>query len=74
MNGTIDDELRARLTIALSEVTQAEGVLSTTLRKLDSGALRAAKVTVSADVMDAFARLRRAHEELNHVRELLEKE
>ena len=68
------EELRARLTSALSEVTRAESVLATTLRSLDSGAVRAAKVSVSTDVSDAFARLRSAQGELTRARELLDTE
>lgn len=70
---TAEEELRRRLTLALSEVTRAEDVLATTLRSLDSGAVRAAKVAVSADVSDAFARLRTAQDELSRARELLDK-
>lgn len=73
MSSTVDEELRNRLMLALSEVSRAEGVLATTLRSLDSGALRAAKVAVSVDVSDAFARLRVAQVELSRARELLEK-
>lgn len=68
------DELRARLTTALSEVTLAEAVLETTLRALGTGGARAEKVAVTADVTDAFSRLRKAHEELNRLRELIEGE
>ena len=73
MSATVEEELRHRLTLALSEVSRAEGVLATTLRSLDSGAVRAAKVAVSVDVSDAFARLRSAQEELSRARDLLEK-
>ena len=53
-----EEELRHRLTRALSEVSHAEGVLATSLQSLNSGAARAAKVAVSSDVSDAYARLR----------------
>jgi hypothetical protein len=66
------DELRQRLTAALSEVTLAEGALETTLRELGNGGPRAEKVAVTAIVTEAFARLRRAHEDLNRVRDLIE--
>jgi hypothetical protein len=65
-------ELRQRLTAALSEVSLAEGVLETTLRELGNGGPRAEKVAVTAVVSEAFARLRRAHEDLNRVRDLIE--
>lgn len=68
------DELRSRLAIAISEVALAEGVLETTLRILGSGGPRAEKVAITVDVADAFARLRKAHEELNGVRDLIESE
>lgn len=67
----LEDELRSRLTRALSEVSRAEEVLATTLRALDSGAIRAAKIAVSADVSDAFARLRTAQEVLSQAQKLL---
>lgn len=70
---TIKEELRAGLNAALAEVTAAEGVLETTLRALGGGN-RAEKVTVTTDVSDAFARLRRAHEELTRIRDLLDRE
>lgn len=66
------DELRARLTVAISEVTLAEGVLETTLRELGNGGPRAEKVAITADVADAFARLRRAHAELTRLRDLID--
>jgi hypothetical protein len=66
------DELRRRLTKALSEVSLAEGALEMTLRELGSGGPRAEKVTVTAVVTEAFARLRSAHEDLNRVRDLIE--
>lgn len=66
------DELRERLTAALSEVSLAEGALETTLRALGSGGPRAEKVAVTAVVTEAFARLRRAHEELTRLRDLLQ--
>jgi hypothetical protein len=69
---SVKDELRSRLTIALTEVTAAEEVLSGTLAELGSGGPRAAKVSVTAAVSDAFGRLRRAHEELTRVRDLIE--
>jgi hypothetical protein len=68
-----EEELRNRLTLALSEVTRAEGVLAAMLQSLDAGAVRAAKVAVSADVSDAFSRLRAAQEQLTRARELLDK-
>lgn len=68
------DELRRRLSTALSEVTVAEGVLETMLRELGNGGPRAEKVAVTATVADAFARLRKAHEELNRVRDLIDSE
>jgi hypothetical protein len=68
-----EEELRRRLTLALSEVSRAQDVLTSTLQSLNSGAVRAAKVAVSADVSDAFAGLRKAEEELSRIRELLEK-
>lgn len=69
----VEDEVRRRLTLALEELTKAETVLAMTLRSLDSGAVRAAKVAVSADVSQAFMRLRAAQDELGRARELLEK-
>lgn len=68
------DELRERLNTALSEVTIAESVLDETLRVLGKGGPRAEKVAISADLSNAFARLRRAHEELTRVRDLLDSE
>jgi hypothetical protein len=68
------DELRRRLNAALSEVTVAEGVLETTLRELGNGGPRAEKVAITANVSDAFARLRKAHEELNRLRDLIDSE
>jgi hypothetical protein len=66
------DKLRDRLTTALSEVTLAEAALETALRELGSGGPRAEKVAVTAVVTEAFARVRRAHQELNDLRELIE--
>ncbi len=66
------DELRRRLTAALSEVTLAEGALETTLRELGSGGVRAEKVAVTPVVSEAFARLRRAHEQLDELRDLID--
>jgi hypothetical protein len=68
------DELRSRLSVALSEVALAERVLETTLRELGSGGPRAEKVTVTTIVADAFARVRKAREELSRVRELIDSE
>jgi hypothetical protein len=68
----LKDELRQRLTAALSEVSLAEEALETTLHELGNGGPRAEKVAVTAVVSEAFARLRRAHEELNRLRELIE--
>lgn len=70
----LKNELRERLKIALSEVTLAEGVLETTLRELGRGGPRAEKVAVTADVADAFTRLRKAHEELNKINDLIDSE
>lgn len=66
------DELRQRLTAALSEVSLAEAALETTLRELGNGGPRAEKVAVTAVVSEAFQRLRRAHEDLNRVRDIVE--
>lgn len=71
---SVKDELRSRLTAALSEVTLAENVLETVLRELGSGGPRAEKVAVTAVVADAFARLRKAHEELNRLQDIIDSE
>ena len=68
-----EGDLGRRLMLAFSQVSRAEGALTTTLRKLNSGAVRAAKVAISADVSAAFAQLRTAREELIRAREILEK-
>lgn len=68
------EELRRRLDTALAEVTVAEGVLEAMLRELGNGGPRAEKVAVTTDVASAFARLRRAHDELNKLRDLIDEE
>lgn len=68
------DELLQRLSAALSEVSAAESALEATLRELGSGGPRAEKVAVTAVVSDSFARLRRAHQDLTRVRDLIEED
>ena len=63
-------ELRERLSAAISEVTLAENALETALRELTSRP-RAEKVTVTDAVSDAFARLRKARQELSALHELI---
>lgn len=64
-------ELRERLDAALVEVSLAEKTLEATLRDLGRGGPRAEKIAVTADVNDAFVRVRRAHDELTRVRDLI---
>lgn len=68
-----EGDLTRRLSLAFANVSRAEVVLVKTLRNLNAGAVRAAKVAISADVSDAFERLRAAQEELIRAREILEK-
>lgn len=63
-------ELRERLTAAISEVALAEDALETVLRALSAGP-RAEKVTVTAAVSEAFARLRVARDDLKALRDQL---
>lgn len=60
--------LRRQLELALSEVTAAETALAEALRALERG-VRAEKVTVSAVVERAFARVRTARAELAKLHE-----
>lgn len=62
----IDLALRVRFEAAQRELTTAEQLLETVLGELRVGA-RAEKVTVSAAVEEAFARLRLAREVLSAV-------
>lgn len=61
-------DLRPRLEAALTEVTEAETALEQVLQELRGGT-RAEKVTISAGVESAFARLRVARAELAALRE-----
>jgi hypothetical protein len=60
--------VRKRLEAALSEVAAAENALELALQELRRG-IRAEKITVSASVENAFARVRVARAELATLRE-----
>jgi hypothetical protein len=60
--------LRQKVEAALSELTAAEGALESALLQLQPG-VRAEKVTISAAVGSAFARVRAAREELARLQE-----
>jgi hypothetical protein len=61
---------REELDAALSEVSSAEQALDTVLRELRSG-VRAEKVTITAAIEEAFARLRVSRVALAKLRERL---
>jgi uncharacterized protein involved in exopolysaccharide biosynthesis len=62
--------LHAELDAALAEVSAAEQALDAVLRELRAG-VRAEKVTITAGVEAAFARVRSSRAALANVRELL---
>ncbi len=68
------EELRERISAALTEVTTAESALEKALRAIGNAEPRAQKVAVTEVVSDAFARLRRAHEALEVLRDVIDRE
>jgi len=62
-----NEQIATQLDAALTEVSAAEEALDAVLRDLRAGA-RAEKVTITAAVEEAFARLRRGRAELAALR------